>query len=401
MNDDKEDETQYSIPFSVYLKKERNMTKHIYTSSDGLAAVGIHLLVSLYVVASPVLLMGPSDSITLTEYMQRIVSPLFMCVVFYSNFFCFVPKLFLQKRYWQFFAINAALLLLIAYMHNLYINFLCDYWLSHGDESKRRFALHVERRHKEIGSMVLFWKGYVSTMLSHLIVVVIAVSARISLQWNKAEKARQQAEIGLREAELQNLRNQINPHFLLNTLNNIYSLTAFDTYKAQEGILKLSSLLRYVLYKDKSSRVELQKEIDFLMNYIDLMKMRLTDNTEVLLSVNCPNAAGMQVAPLIFISLVENAFKHGVSPNEISFIHISMATTDNGKIIFCCTNSNHPKAKNDDKSPQGIGLQQVSRRLEHNYPNAYIWTYGINDDATIYSSSIEIDTTPRDQSISL
>lgn len=368
------------------------MSKQIYTSSDGLAAVGIHLLVSLYVVASPVLLMGPSDSITLTEYLQRIVSPLFMCVVFYTNFFFFVPKFFLQKRHWQFFMLNVSLLLLIAWMQNLYFDFLCDYWLANGNEERREFVRHVRRHREEVGVMALFGKRYAHTMLSHLIVVVIALSARISLQWNKAEKARQQAEIGLREAELQNLRNQINPHFLLNTLNNIYSLTAFDTDKAQEGILKLSHLLRYVLYKDQSPRVELQKEIDFLMNYIDLMRMRLTDNTEVQLSVDCPNAANIEVAPLIFISLVENAFKHGVSPNEPSFIHISMAANDNGRISFSCANSNHPKAKADDKSPQGIGLQQVSRRLEHNYPGAYLWNYGTNDDATVYTSTIEIET---------
>ena len=367
-------------------------TKRIYQSSDRLAAVGIHLLVSLYVVASPVLLMGPSDSITLTEYLQRIVSPLFMCVVFYTNFFCLVPVFFLKKHHWQFFALNVALLLLIALLQNLYFDFLCDYWLAHGDEERREFVMHVRRHRDEVGVMAVFGKRYAHIMLSHLIVVVIALSARISLQWNKAEKARQQAEIGLREAELQNLRNQINPHFLLNTLNNIYSLTAFDTDKAQEGILKLSSLLRYVLYKDQSPRVELQKEIDFLMNYIDLMKMRLTDNTEVRLSVECPNAAGIQVAPLIFISLVENAFKHGVSPNEPSFIHIAMSSSDDGKITFGCTNSNYPKTRTDDKSPQGIGLQQVSRRLEHNYPGAYVWNYGTNDDATVYSSTIEINT---------
>lgn len=368
------------------------MSKRISPSSDTLAAVGIHLLVSLYVVASPVLLMGPSDSITLTEYLQRIVSPLFMCVIFYTNFFFLVPRLFLQKRHWLFFALNVALLMMIAWLQSLYFDSLCDYWLAHGDEERRKFAQHVRHHGENVGFITLFWKHYARTTLSHLLVVVIALSARISLQWNKAEKARQLAEIGLREAELQNLRNQINPHFLLNTLNNIYSLTAFDTGKAQEAILKLSRLLRYVLYKDQAPRVELQKEIDFLMNYVDLMRMRLTDNTEVCLSVDCHNAAGIEVAPLIFISLVENAFKHGVSPGKPSFIHISMAAGDDGRITFSCTNSNHPKAKADDKSPQGIGLQQVRRRLEHNYPGAYAWNYGVNDDNTVYTSTIEIET---------
>lgn len=140
----------------------------------------------LYVLASPVLLMGPSDSITLTEYLQRIVSPLFMCVVFYTNFFFFVPKLFLQKRYWMFFALNVVLLFLITWLQNLYFGYLFEQWLAHGDDERRRHVIHMIRHKEEVGAVAMFLKSYARTLLSHLIVVVIALSARISLQWNKA-----------------------------------------------------------------------------------------------------------------------------------------------------------------------------------------------------------------------
>lgn len=364
------------------------MSKRISPSSDTLAAVGIHLLVSLYVLASPVLLMGPSDSITLTEYLQRIVSPLFMCVIFYTNFFILVPRLFLQKRHWQFFVLNVALLLLIAWMQNLYFDFLCNYWLNHGDEERRAFARHMLRRHEETGAVALFCKRYAHTMLSHLIVVVIALSARISLQWNKAEKARQQAEIGLREAELQNLRNQINPHFLLNTLNNIYALTVFDTEKAQKAIQELGKMLRYILYENQTQFVSLQKEAEFIRNYVALMRLRLPQSVEVSVSISFPEQDNLQVAPLIFIPLVENAFKHGISPTQPSFIRISLTAND-GNIHFTETNSNFPKTKSD-KTPGGIGLQQVRKRLELSYPGSHAWHYGTTPDGSTYFSTIEI-----------
>ncbi len=134
------------------------------------------------------------------------------------------------------------------------------------------------------------------------------------------EAARKEAERNRTEAELKNLRNQLNPHFLLNTLNNIYALIAFDTDKAQQAVQELSKLLRYVLYDNQQTYVPLGKETDFIRNYIELMRIRLSSNVQMTTQIDILPDSQTLIAPLIFISLIENAFKHGISPTERSFI---------------------------------------------------------------------------------
>ena len=210
----------------------------------------------------------------------------------------------------------------------------------------------------------------------------MAMALRITLIWYASEMDRQRAE-------LQNLKSQINPHFLLNTLNNIYSLTAFDTHKAQEAIQQLSRMLRYMLYEDSAKPVKLLREIEFVQQYIDLMKLRVADNVDVRFDLQLPPNCQHEVMPHIFISAVENAFKHGVSATQPSFIHVSCVHDEHGVIHFSVINSNFPKPK-ADKSPGGIGLQQVERRLELSYPGRYTWTHGVSADGTTYSSQIEL-----------
>lgn len=187
------------------------------------------------------------------------------------------------------------------------------------------------------------------------------------------------------------MKNQINPHFLLNTLNNIYALTAFSPQQAQGAIEELSRLLRYVLYENESETVTLEKEIEFLESYVELMRLRLPSSVSVETNFDAVKTDGQVfVAPLIFISLVENAFKHGISPASRSFIRIRVDyDSSKRQLVFVCQNSNHPKTSKD-KSPGGIGLKQVLQRLEHSYPGRYEWLYGTENDGATYSSQIKI-----------
>ena len=147
-------------------------------------------------------------------------------------------------------------------------------------------------------------------------------------------------------------------------------------------------MLQYVLYDNQSRHVNLEKEVQFLTNYINLMKIRLSGNVDVKLNVNIPSPCHIQIAPLIFISLIENAFKHGVSPTAPSFIHITLEA-DEQRIICSIDNSNFPKNEND-RSGHGIGLQQVARRLELDYPGKYEWSKKTDAAKTVYSSKIII-----------
>ncbi|WP_353756534.1 histidine kinase [Prevotella sp. LMAG:51] len=194
---------------------------------------------------------------------------------------------------------------------------------------------------------------------------------------------------------MKNLRNQVNPHFLLNTLNNIYALTAFNQQKAQEAILELSGMLRHILYDNQQDFVRLDDEIKFIHSYINLMKIRIPKTTKIQIQVNVPKDTELRIAPLIFISLIENAFKHGIGTAENSFIHINIYA-DRNHIACEIENSNFPK-NDTDRSGHGIGLEQVGKRLELAYHKKYTWEKGTKDNNKIYYSNIYIyDTKLRD-----
>jgi hypothetical protein len=180
------------------------------------------------------------------------------------------------------------------------------------------------------------------------------------------------------ETEMQYLRYQINPHFLMNTLNNIHALVDIEPEKAQETIRDLSKLMRYVLYEAGNKTVPLTREIDFINNYISLMRLHYSEKVDM--SIDVPSVVPeVQVPPLLFISFIENAFKHGVSYRERSFVDISMRLDDQNRISFRCRNSNHDK---QDDNHHGIGVENVRKRLELMFPGRY--TLSINKDEKIY-----------------
>ncbi len=342
--------------------------------------IAAHLLIWAYVFASPLLFRRGNTPIDWNNYMWTLYFPASTCIIFYINYLYLVPRYLQTKRYRQFVGYNILLLTFFAVSREFYVQFSLDQMPHHGGRHMRR----MRRENPHAFNWVPFIRSFISLLFSTFMASVV----RLSTQWRKAETARQEAELGRAEAELKNLKSQINPHFLLNTLNNIYALTAFDSEKARQAIQELSKLLRYVLYENRERFVSLHKEADFLNTYIELMRIRLSGNVDVRVNFDIPAENNTEVAPLIFISLVENAFKHGVSSTRPGFIHISLRTDAQG-IHFCCRNSNFPKSEND-KSPGDIGLQQVKSRLDHSYPGHYDWQYGPCDEGQTYSSEIHI-----------
>ena len=218
------------------------------------------------------------------------------------------------------------------------------------------------------------------------LIVAVSVAFKMTSSWYATETARRELEQSRSEAELQNLKTQLNPHFLFNTLNNIYSLIAFSPEKAQEAVHDLSRLLRYVMYESCQPFVPLEKEMDFLRNYIELMRIRLPEHVE--LKTDISNIIpGTLIAPLLFISLVENAFKHGVSNNKPSFIHVSIHQ-EKQQVICEITNSDFHKSADQDKSGSGIGLDNLYKRLELLYPGHHLFECGSKED--IYTAHLSI-----------
>ena len=200
---------------------------------------------------------------------------------------------------------------------------------------------------------------------SGVITPIITGAARYII--NKLNNAQLELVAKQRESELKNLKSQLNPHFLFNTLNNIYALIAISPVKAQAAVHELGNLLRYVLYENKEQEVELSKEIDFIENYISLMRLRLSPDVVLNVNIVRKETENNKIEPLMFVSLVENAFKHGISNSKPSYISISLLS-DNQKVMCSIENSNFPKPKTD-KSGSGIGLKNLQKQLSILYPD--------------------------------
>ena len=176
------------------------------------------------------------------------------------------------------------------------------------------------------------------------------------------------------KAELLHLKSQVNPHFFFNTLNNLYGLVERDPKKAQDLILKLSDLMRYSIYEGEKELVNLNDEVDYLKNYVELHKMRYHKDVDVVF--NCQIEENCKVMPLLFIILLENAFKHGVENlRESAFVHINVITFEN-KIQFDIEN-NFDNSENSEES--GIGLKNLKRRLELFYPNKHKLSFSVSE----------------------
>ena len=185
------------------------------------------------------------------------------------------------------------------------------------------------------------------------------------------------------EQQLEYLRYQINPHFFMNTLNNIHALVDIDPEKAQATILELSKMMRFVLYEGDKNNVTLSREFDFLRTYIHLMELRYTDKVKI--SVDLPSEVpDKTLPPLMLISFVENAFKHGVSYRHDSFIEVS-ATLSSDQLHFTCRNS---KADHPNEEKGGVGLSNVKKRLDLLYDDRY--TLDISDEATTYNVELTL-----------
>ena len=335
----------------------------------------IHVLCWGFVACMP-LLFGHSDDQwprTLHHFLRSLGGTLTCALLFYINYLWLIPRLLFKERRRAFYLSNV--LLVVAGMGLIY-----GWWLLNNHVMP---AIDPSAGPRPPRLPMFFYN-----IIMLALVVGLAIAVRMSQRWQHLEEARREAERSRTEAELANLRNQLNPHFLLNTLNNIYALIAFDTDKAQHAVEELSRLLRHVLYDNQQSFVPLYKEVEFMNNYVELMRIRVTDHVHIDTHIDIAPDDATPIAPLIFISLVENAFKHGIAPDGSGHIAIEMSQHD-GDITCCITNSNHPKRGND-KSGSGIGLEQVGKRLELMYPGRYTWERGTTDDKTMYFSKIVI-----------
>lgn len=335
---------------------------------------GIHTVSWLLVFGFPLVFLDRRSDIDWMQFLRHSSVPVCYFLIFYLNYLWLVPRCLFRREMRRYVSVNlVAIFCLSILLHVLMESFSTPPPL---DVSR-----HFPPR----------WIFYLRDACMMAFVAGLGAAIRTSLRWRQTEEQLMEAEKQKTEAELKNLKNQLNPHFLLNTLNNIYALIAFNSDRAQEAVQELSKLLRHMLYNNQQAFVPLRQELDFIRNYVSLMRIRLSQQVELNVNLEAGPDSSLLIAPLLFISLIENAFKHGISPVAESFIYISITGHDDGTVHCEIMNSYHPKLANDH-SGSGVGLQQVARRLELLYPGRYEWIKGLREDGKIYVSSLTIQT---------
>jgi LytS/YehU family sensor histidine kinase len=287
--------------------------------------------------------------------------------LFYFNFLLCIPLCLNRKKYLSYvLAILGAMLVMGLIKYGFALLF-------------KEFVLTRDHGGKVIG----FVSYYTSAFFTSLLFVFLSTVLKFTNDWFLNERIQRELENQRLSAELSFLRSQINPHFLFNSLNSIYSLAYQQSETTPEAILKLSEIMRYMLYECNDNKVDLSKELAYLQNYIDLQKIRLGSCAAVNFEVK-GNVTNQQIVPLLLISFIENAFKHGVANNPDTPITIHM-DVDAEKLNFKVTNKKHSFNKDDTG---GIGLNNVQRRLDILYPGKYKLT--IDNGIDTYSCELSL-----------
>lgn len=273
-------------------------------------------------------------------------------VVFGLNHWVIAPRLMLRKKYGLYLMCIATVIALSSVSYYYYDNV----WTSHKPKT--------ENANPGKPTPV---PPYAHLLMYSLLIVGVDSGLLFSKKWYENEENRHLLEVKNAEMQLDVLKSQVSPHFFMNTLNNIYALIDCDIPGAKEAVMKLSKLMRYMLYENEHALVKLSKEFEFLRSYVDLMKLRYADGLTVNLLLP-PDLEQKQVPPMLFICYIENAFKHGISYQQDSFIHIQFEMTD-GKLHFQCVNSKLPERTTN--LPGGLGLRNNENRLNLLFPDNF------------------------------
>ena len=273
-------------------------------------------------------------------------------LVFYINYFVLVDRFFFKGRKVLFYILNT---LLIVALYSILKQVL----------KSNVFHPTIDGeviREVRSGAMTT-----VQLMLPIILSIGMCVGLKVNLRFNENRLLLQQVKQTQLNAEIKYLKYQVQPHFLFNTLNNIYALVETSPTLAKESIHTLSKMMRYLLHDSSNNKVPIVKEIKFLERYIDLMQLRVSANLKLKKSFPIINQP-IQIAPLLLISFIENAFKHGIDATQPSFIHIDLSI-DNDSINYSVINSSFPEK--EEVTDSGIGLENLNKRLALLYPNKY------------------------------
>lgn len=363
----------------------------IQTSNRKIVTMIAHTVAWVCFITLPYLIFFPrlrDFSMSNHQLASSICINVFLVLFYYLNTLVLIPR-FLVREKWFYYILSIVICLIVF----LYVPKQIALWIAEPEpfnpnnrefirnpafKGKPRFSGYMrgQRPGADLYNTVLF-----------LLIFTMGTSISVVQRWLKTEQDRKETENEKLNTELSFLKSQVNPHFFFNTLNNIYSLAVVRSEKTAPAVMKLSAIMRYILTETQRDLVPLQNEIDFINNFIELQKVRLTD--KVTLQINTSDASSdLLVAPLLFIPFVENAFKYGVSTKESSTIDIAISS-GGSKIYFTARNYIVP-SENNLMENTGIGINNVKRRLELMYPGKHKLSTFEKDN--YYNVHLEIET---------
>ncbi|MEM8567476.1 MAG: histidine kinase [Bacteroidota bacterium] len=357
------------------------MQGRLITIYHQLPRVGKHVLFWLCFITFFALLYGSFDEKYFQQFeIQLLYLPEKLLATYFTIYYL-LPKYLLKERYMAFFGLLALILIVSGLVHwvtAIYIEiplfFPDEYWGP------------------------LWYPNKILKSATYIYpVVVLATLIKFFKHWYKYQQATQRLVEDKLSAELKFLRAQIHPHFLFNTLNNLYALTLKKSETAPEVVLKLSHLLNYMLYECNTERVPLAKEIELIENYVSLEKLRYGDRLDVSFNMTGVNG-GHVIAPMLILPFVENSFKHGTSDEtENSWVSIDLTIKGNQMVLKVDNSKSKELSKDEQQYREGIGLQNVKRRLQLAYEGNYELKILDTDESYLVVLKIELDHKSSDE----
>lgn len=332
-----------------------------------------HFIVILIALLSPIII--EQGEAVCCEHILSFSVVLSYIIIFYLNYLFFIDKWLYKKetRYLYVF-VNIVVVILFWSILELWRDI---HFKNHILPTEYYYQLPPPPS-KLLMAMKDVWMG--------MLVIGFSIALRVAENYFKQKEQITELLRLKSEAELAQLKHQLNPHFLFNTLNNIYALIGISQTRAQSAVHDLSKLLRYALYEGNKEKVLLESELQFVRNYLELMSLRLSDTVK--LQVNIPvDTSNLYIAPMLFITLVENAFKHGVAKSGDSFINVEIKEC-NG-VVECNISNSVSIVANSIADKSGIGVENLKKRLNLIYPDRYSYEYTNKD--SVYYAKLKIE----------
>ena len=328
-------------------------------------------------------------------------------VIFILNTYIFVPRILFKKKYLYYILLTlTAVVAIIGIIISIQMLMTPDQPLAMPGMQPSPGMLPMElskgmplppgfRTPEQPESRSIFMT-FTDNLIISILVVAAGTSFKMMTQWLNEEDRRKDVEKEQLRTEIALLRHQVSPHFFMNTLNNIHALVDINTEIAKDAIIRLSTLMRYLLYDTAHGQTSLKKEIEFIESYITLMQLRFSEKVKI--SIDVPqNIPDIQIPPMLFISFLENAFKHGVSYQSNSYVNFKMEVAEDH---LTCTikNSKQKVRETFDKSYSGIGLTNIRKSLELLFAKEYLLNIVENEKAFEVFLTIPIYETSQRQS---